>query len=156
MRHGYNKKEQWTIRCQAAKAVHHLPSSSSGVFPFGPLPLFFSCLDWDVLKKFVAPEKVFSPSVAPNKITSINMYIIRLKLTVYLIDLPHRQGSSTGCSSLNLCWFPPWPDPRVCGEDSKTRTLGQHHLLCQNKRKKWWQTASENIWCCLHVHMNIS
>ncbi len=33
-----------------------IPSSSSGVFPFGPLPLFFSCFDWDVLKKFVAPE----------------------------------------------------------------------------------------------------
>lgn len=45
---------------QAAKATYHLPSSSSGVFPFGPSLLFFSCLDWDVLKKFSAPEsKVF-------------------------------------------------------------------------------------------------
>lgn len=46
----------WASMYQSAKAIHHLPSSSFGVFPFGPLLLFFCCLDCDVLKKFVASE----------------------------------------------------------------------------------------------------
>ena len=39
------------------KGANVVPSSSSGIFPVGPSLLFFSFLDWDVLKKCVSDIK---------------------------------------------------------------------------------------------------